>query len=29
VPAPVIVLPEVRTGAVVDQLVDDLAGELS
>ena len=29
VPAPVIVLPEVRTGAVVDRLVDDLAGELS
>jgi len=29
VPAPVIVLPEVRTGAVVDRLMDDLAGELS
>jgi len=29
VPAPVIVLPEVRTGAVVERLTDDLAGELS
>jgi len=29
VPAPVIVLPEVRTGGVVDRLADDLAGELS
>lgn len=29
VPAPVIVLPEVRTGAVVERLMDDLAGELS